>query len=281
MLPLVPGGADRIADAEDWYHARGLPACFQITDGLLGASDLARSLRDRGYEEDPVGRVHILVAPVPEPRDRDHVSTSPRVDIEPSASQAWIERWLAMLDEGSAPGDVERIEEILSPRSGVHQGFATCTLEAASVGVTYGAVEDGWLGLYCVVTDPAARRQGVARATLHAMLTWSFEHGARDAYLQVEVDNGAALRLYEGFGFRNFTGYRYFREPARWRCSARFPFRRSPARSGRSPPRCSRGRPAERRTGTQPGSAYLRRRPRDRRCSAGAPGPSRRWRGPR
>jgi ribosomal protein S18 acetylase RimI-like enzyme len=41
------------------------------------------------------------------------------------------------------------------------------------------------------------------------LLEWGAERGATTAWLHVEVDNAAALELYEGLGFRTHHTCRY------------------------------------------------------------------------
>ncbi|HEY1808672.1 MAG TPA: GNAT family N-acetyltransferase [Acidobacteriaceae bacterium] len=48
---------------------------------------------------------------------------------------------------------------------------------------------------------PAARRQGIGRALLHAVLGWAAAEGARQVSLEVRASNTAALGLYARFGF--------------------------------------------------------------------------------
>ena len=48
---------------------------------------------------------------------------------------------------------------------------------------------------------PAARRRGIGRRLLRALLTEASARGAREAFLEVRVDNLAARRLYAADGF--------------------------------------------------------------------------------
>jgi ribosomal protein S18 acetylase RimI-like enzyme len=66
---------------------------------------------------------------------------------------------------------------------------------------------DGWLGISVVGVEPAHRRQGWAARVTSALATWAAAAGAQRAYLQVEEGNTAAVRLYEGLGFRTAHGY--------------------------------------------------------------------------
>jgi ribosomal-protein-alanine N-acetyltransferase len=55
--------------------------------------------------------------------------------------------------------------------------------------------------IFTVGTVPHARRQGVARRLIQAMLDEARRRAATNVFLEVRVDNEAAKALYEGFGF--------------------------------------------------------------------------------
>ncbi|MFN3584412.1 GNAT family N-acetyltransferase [Phenylobacterium sp.] len=52
-----------------------------------------------------------------------------------------------------------------------------------------------------LAVPPWARRRGIAKALMAAALGTARELGANWAYLEVDVDNAAAVALYEGLGF--------------------------------------------------------------------------------
>ena len=68
--------------------------------------------------------------------------------------------------------------------------------------------EDGWAGLFDIVTAPSARRRGLGRRMVDGLLHGAWELGAHHAYLQVGADNLAARRLYAHYGFTE--RYRYW-----------------------------------------------------------------------
>jgi N-acetylglutamate synthase len=89
-------------------------------------------------------------------------------------------------------------------------GFAN----RASAAVGRGAVTtapDGtrWAGLAAVQVASDERRKGHARALCATLLTWAVERGATRAYVQVLVDNAAAITLYRSMGFRTQHRVRY------------------------------------------------------------------------
>ncbi len=69
------------------------------------------------------------------------------------------------------------------------------------------------VGLFEIAVDQNARRKGHGRSLLRSAMHWGQAHGARQAWLQVQVDNEAACRLYESEGFADL--YRYYYRKAR------------------------------------------------------------------
>ncbi len=68
--------------------------------------------------------------------------------------------------------------------------------------------------LLTIATDPALRRQGLARACMDAWQTASIRRGATRAFLEVAADNRAARALYAACGY-GVAGQRrgYYRRP--------------------------------------------------------------------
>lgn len=62
------------------------------------------------------------------------------------------------------------------------------------------------LGLYCMATLPSARRRGLARSVIRALVAAS---GATSAYLVTTEGNTAAHGLYRGEGFEVAGRYHY------------------------------------------------------------------------
>ncbi|MEZ2333881.1 GNAT family N-acetyltransferase [Mesorhizobium sp. RCC_202] len=75
-------------------------------------------------------------------------------------------------------------------------------------------VHDGDLaGLFEVATEKSARKKGHGRNLILSALKWARLRGAREAWLQVEAGNVAALSLYRALGFEEVYRYHYRRPP--------------------------------------------------------------------
>lgn len=183
-IPL--GVSAQIADLSavcDWYRDRDLPAWLALPERLL-------PIRTPGIKPARVMVRELPAAGAPRP---------PGVTLaqQPDA------QWLAIY-EREVPADV---------LTAVVDGALTfATVPDCAVGrgaVTTAPDGAAWLGISSVRVSPAHRRQGHARAVCEALLTWGAEAGAGQAYVQVEVDNHAAIALYTALGFRLHHQTRY------------------------------------------------------------------------
>jgi len=85
--------------------------------------------------------------------------------------------------------------------------YAAGYVDGVLVATGRGVLTDGWLGISVVGVEPAHRRRGWAARITSALAAWAAAAGAQRAYLQVEKGNSAAVRLYEGLGFRTAHEY--------------------------------------------------------------------------
>lgn len=208
VTALYPGTLDveaKIDACEAHYAARDLPTIFRITP-FADPEDLDERLAHRGYREiDPT-----LVLGID------------------------LERWLEASGEGGPSPSMLRSQPLddwqelyeafagkLLPR--VHTTLVTSIpvrgalrlklgcLEHAGrlVSCGIGVIEEPYLGLFSLITDPVLRRRGYGRATVDGLLGWGMTEGARFAYLQVEADNEPARRLYDRVGFCELYRYWY------------------------------------------------------------------------
>jgi ribosomal protein S18 acetylase RimI-like enzyme len=92
-------------------------------------------------------------------------------------------------------------------------GFAVASDEHGSpAAVGFAVEEDGWIGMFGVVTRTDQRRRGIGRRLIHSLLNWGRAGGAKNAYLQVVHSNEPAQSLYRQFDFAPAYAYRYWRK---------------------------------------------------------------------
>lgn len=181
-IPLdVSAQIAHLAVVRDWYRERDLPAWLALPERLL-------PIRTPGIKP-----ARVMV------REPATAPTTPTATLaqQPDA------QWLAIY-ERDVPVDV--LTAVIDGR------LTFATVSGCAVGrgaVTTAPDGTPWLGISSVRVSPAHRGQGHARAVCEALLAWGAESGARRAYVQVEVDNHAAIALYTTLGFRLHHQTRY------------------------------------------------------------------------
>ncbi|MFI0448535.1 GNAT family N-acetyltransferase [Actinomadura sp. 6N118] len=191
VLPLGdPGRVDvAIERAERFYAELGLPAVFSVSDQAR-PEGLDGTLAERGY-----ARVDPTLAMIKEIGEGGG-----GVAIDDTPSREWLDLWWSV--DGRYPEQLPMAEKILT---GVPAGYAM--LDGVAVG--RGVVQGEWLGIYSMAVAPEARRRGLARRVLRALLRWGGELGCTRAYLLVVEENAAARVLYASEGFEVAGGYHY------------------------------------------------------------------------
>jgi ribosomal protein S18 acetylase RimI-like enzyme len=179
-----------------------MPVRFQITSASQ-PSDLDERLAARGYVID--APVDYLVATAKDFLAEAGAASEVSVDLVEEVDDDWIDGY------GNATDATRR--RIHAYRELMHDiGPATLTAVAdvggSPAGIGFAVVERGWVGVYGMATASSARRMGVARAVLLALLG-STAGRAERAYLQVETDNVAARGLYRSLGFEPVHRYHF------------------------------------------------------------------------
>ena len=94
-------------------------------------------------------------------------------------------------------------------RIGMVKKFVSIRVDGYRAAAGIAAIEDAHVGLFGIATDPDHRRKGLGGRVTDALLGTGYLNGARQAHLQVEADNRAALELYGGKGFHDLYRYWY------------------------------------------------------------------------
>lgn len=103
------------------------------------------------------------------------------------------------------------------PSGGVHVAEDADHCEVViGDGLAHGraGIDADWVGIHAIEVTPRARRRGLAHVVVCELLDWAGSRGAQTAWLHVEVDNSAALALWDSMGFRTHHALRYRTAPA-------------------------------------------------------------------
>ena len=214
--PGTPLG-DAVAEVEDWYAARGLPAKFALAgpEGFDPADDpLGALLLARGYR---VGSLTLNLTAA-----RETVAAAdpggPAVTLDHELTPQWLEAY--RLTRATVPGATEAVLRdsprvvfaSITPGGGLAQQLGLRSADAAGtrpVALARLGIGAGWAGLGAVWTDPAYRGRGLAAHLTARLAAHLRQEEIGLLHLQVEHDNVTAIRLYRRLGFDVHSSYAY------------------------------------------------------------------------
>lgn len=210
ILPLGDPGSSMesaVEYAEEWYATRGLPPQFHVDlprSGEAADEPLGLVLLDRGY---------VTVAPTvvmtgaSSDLDPLHDGAAP-VDVSASLEPDWLAAYGKQ--RPTQPGVTE---QLLTGSPG--QLFLSTSDRSGRISaLARMSVHPGWAGLQALWVEPSKRGRGLGRTVVHAAGMLARQRRMSSLYLQVEVDNEPAIRLYESEGFRPHHTYVYLRKDA-------------------------------------------------------------------
>ena len=190
---------EKIRQCEQLYIAHKLPTVFKMTPTCYPV-DLDRQLAFHNYKEEGGASVQVC--------DLTALETSSAVELAVSShlTDEWLDAYfrLNLTPERHLKVMGQILNAILPQKC-----CAALYRDKAIVAVGLGVLDQGYLGLFDIVTQAEVRRQGLGRQLVMGLLDWGKTNGATRAYLQVVPTNTPALNLYEALGFREAYQYWY------------------------------------------------------------------------
>jgi N-acetylglutamate synthase len=212
-LPLGQPGLpldDALAALTRWYRDRELPPMIAVPLPLDGDSPeraLDDRLASRGWQlrQAPaffmIGDVPRAAAPASVPAGLES-----RADAVPDSA------WLAAYHYRGLENPPPVMRTVLT--SAADQVFISIRAAGSVVAVARVSVAGGWAGITAVEVSPSRRHEGLGGALTREAFAQAAARGVDRVFLQVEVSNEAARRLYERAGFRYSHRYHYRIGPA-------------------------------------------------------------------
>jgi len=182
---------------------RGFRTVFKMT--LAAPAGLEAALQARGYVLDCPTSVQTrdLAGVDPQPDSRLEVVIEAHLSDEWAAENARLHK-----EDPMRSAVINRMLKRLT----VASAFFCVRRGGETVALGRGALDQGWVGPYEIITDERFRQQGLGRQLMLHILRWGKDNGAHSAYLQVVAENQPARRMYQQFGFREQYRYWYLQK---------------------------------------------------------------------
>ncbi|HEX7037643.1 MAG TPA: GNAT family N-acetyltransferase [Pseudomonadales bacterium] len=199
VVALYPGTRplpDKVRFCENLYARERLKTIFRLTT-IGDDQPLDEFLTQRGYRRQDDTEVLTVAL------DR-RPAQSVELCLLPS------ERWLsAYADITEMPAAARALHGTILRGIPLPCGYAVIGSAERPLACGLAVLEQDLVGLFDVVTHPAARRAGRGTELVSSLLAWAFDQGARRAYLQMVADNDPARGLYHKLGFTPLYRYWY------------------------------------------------------------------------
>lgn len=194
---------EKLNQVEEFYQHHKIIPRFQITKAAQ-PDTLPDTLEQRGYTAD--AHTHVQTAALQSVIETTNPNPNFASTIHETFSNEWFDSYQSLenLDTHTAEmrtGTMKRI--------GPRRAFTLVKDKNKTIAVGLGVAERGWVGIFCMSTDPDHRRQGAASHILHAIAQWAQSHNTENCYLQVMQKNAPALALYSKVGFNTLYYYYY------------------------------------------------------------------------
>lgn len=200
VYPSTRPLAEKVPYCERLYRSHQLPVIFRITP-FSEPAGLDAELERLGYPKFDQTAVEVA-------------AIDPAKLLQGPAETMTLPAWVEAVGELRGAPPEHRASHLQRLQSSPLQYRALAIRHGGSIVATgLTMVEDGWAGLFDIVTDKVLRRQGYGQQLVHGLLQAAWELGARHAYLQVTADNTPARTLYAQLGFTQRYQYWYRGHP--------------------------------------------------------------------
>jgi N-acetylglutamate synthase len=190
---------EKIGACEQLYRRKGLKTVFKMTahSTPMGLDEL---LVEKDYQADAHTSVQLLGL------GDFSVTSSASIELAEDPADSWLAAYCRMSSvDATSRATLEQILRLIVP----DRRFASITVAGQVIACGLGVLQNGYISLCNIATDPDLRRRGYARQILDGLLAWGKDGGAQRACLQVMLNNPPAMALYASLGFREIYQYWY------------------------------------------------------------------------
>jgi len=195
---------------EAFYRDRDRSPLVALPTGTAAAIDDALATR-RWVLEAPVAVLWAWAGDVGRRTDPPHQAdpaTDPTTDLTFDDDIVSL-RAASWLDDRGRDR-LEAYRRVLAHHGPAGRSLVARRHDGTAVGVSHAVTVEGWTAVFGMAVDPAHRRRGVARSLVRAI---AVTPGHTGLWLQVELDNAPARRLYGSAGFTESHRTHYRRAP--------------------------------------------------------------------
>jgi GNAT superfamily N-acetyltransferase len=190
---------EKIGYCERIYGDLRASVVFKITPAAT-PNELDDALAKRGYDREATTSVQVV--------DLSQLATAsdPEIVLSPRCEPVWIADYCRL---NAIP------ERHVATMTAMLRAIAPATAYASfrhageTLAVGLAVAERGSVGLFDIVTAPAARNRGIGGRVVSRLLQWGITQGATRGYLQVVDTNLPAINLYAKLSFQEAYTYWY------------------------------------------------------------------------
>ena len=183
-----------------FYKEHALPTRFQMTsasqpdelDSFLESKELIIDMRVKVLTV-PLANIHL---------------EEPEVGVVVFGSP-WNDWFMTYQTASGFKKQQMKVRQGIIERISNEKACAAAILGEKVMGIGLAVLDQEWLGLFSLVTEPKVRRQHIATSITQSLIGWGLSRGAQYGYLQVEETNEPAQKLYFGLGFTEAYSYWY------------------------------------------------------------------------
>jgi len=207
--PLFASSMDvgeKVDTCERLYVERGLPPVFRLTP-FSSPAGLDEVLERRNYQKvAPTSVLHLDLGYTVQP--------TPAVELRHEQLEDWLDIFCRF---SKSPLEKHQAHKKILQAIPGKRFLASLADSGQVVACGLGVLENGYFGLFDLITDPQRRNEGYGTLLVSSLLRWAHRHeysrwqgeGSLHAYLQIVKSNTPAQRLYAKFGFQEAYPYWY------------------------------------------------------------------------